>query len=832
MRRRFAAIVVLCVALLSLFAGSVARAAGGPLDLENIDVQSTSAITPTSYTCSPAGISTVNFAVSGPATGPYPGTYTGSGSFTIGPQTESGYPNNNGRNVGPILSFNETYTIHSGDTTITGTASLTDPPPGAGVSGARLNTAACSTVSGATLGSVTNATGTEIQAYATVGITADPVFAPAGSFAYAIITRQFISSSSIGPFDAGEFAHSFRSPSAPPPSADFVSRSGAQLQLNGQAFRPIGLNIYNANSNGWCWYPMDGTILADSLTSIGSGKNALRAWFFQQLATTNGARDWTAFDRTLATARAHGYKVVATLVDQWGDCGVTNGAGYGYKDVNWYQSAYKQTDGAATVSYREWAQQVAARYRNDPTILAWQLVNEPEVKPSSGADCSTVPESTAASTLKSFAADVAGAIRAADPNHLISLGTIGGGQCGTQGADYKDVMSVAALDLCEYHDYTPNQPIPGDQWNGLQVRLNQCNELGKPLLVGEMGVRPSDVGGTLQARANVVAGKLCAQFNAGVAGVMLWAWDKDGSLLDNFDIGPGDPVLSVLSPWSDTSVTCTDANKDGIIDTLQPSGTPSGAFVDGTLAPPTTGAIINANGLTVAITDAPNPDGVQVTVGSGAGSVQLSVCGGYTLQLNAGSTAIITCGSVKVAVRTGQALVVLGGGVTVVTISAGGVAKVADTGAGSFTVENLGATTVNVTVDGTQTTVPPNSPAKTVETWHFIGFDIPVDNSGVLNVAVAGRTVPLKWQLLDAQSNPVAALSKAVVTVQTLTCTAGTTTDNLEEYAAGASGLKNLGGGRYQFNWQTPSSYAGSCKTMKLDVGDGVIHQALFKFTK
>jgi hypothetical protein len=391
---------------------------------------------------------------------------------------------------------------------------------------------------------------------------------------------------------------------------------------------------------------------------------------------------------------------------------------------------------------------------------------------------------------------------------------------------------VAALDLCEYHDYTPNQPIPGDQWNGLQVRLNQCSELGKPLLVGEMGVKPNDVGGTLQARANVVAAKLCAQFNAGVAGVMLWAWSKDGSLLNNFDIGPGDPVLSVLSPWSDPSTTCTDANQDGIIDILQPSGTLAGAFVDGALTPQTTGASVNANGLTVTITDAPLPDGVQVTVGSGAGYAQLSVCGGYTLQLAAGSTAIVTCGSIKVAVQTGQAQVVLGGGVTIVTISAGGAAKVADAGAGAFTIENLGATSVDVIVDGTQTTVPPNSPVKTVETWHFIGFDAPVDNNRVLNVANAGRIVPLKWQLLDAQNNPVTTLTKAAVIVQTLSCTTGTTTDNLEEYASGNSGLRNLGGGRYQFNWQTPSSYAGSCKTMKLDVGDGVMHQAFFKFTK
>jgi mannan endo-1,4-beta-mannosidase len=336
----------------------------------------------------------------------------------------------------------------------------------------------------------------------------------------------------------------------------FVTRNGTQLLIEGQPYRPIGLNIYNANSNGWCWYQMNGSILDDSLSAIGSDKNAMRAWFFQQLATTNGARDWTAFDHTLAVARAHGYRVVATLIDQWGNCGTTNGQGYGYKTPAWYQDGYKQPDPSAIASYRDWVQEVVSRYKDDPTILAWQLVNEPEVSVpvSGGGGCD---EAAAEPILDGFANDVAGLIKSIDPNHLVSLGTIGSGQCGAQSTDYKQVMSDPSLDLCEYHDYGDRNPIPGDQWNGLQVRINQCNELGKPLLVGELGVKPSDVGGTLADRANVVASKLCGQLSAGVAGLLLWAWDKDGSLLDNFDIGPGDPVLDVLGPWSDPGHTCS-----------------------------------------------------------------------------------------------------------------------------------------------------------------------------------------------------------------------------------------------------------------------------------
>jgi YVTN family beta-propeller protein len=339
---------------------------------------------------------------------------------------------------------------------------------------------------------------------------------------------------------------------SPPPPPSFVTREGTKLLLDGHPFRPVGLNIYNANSNGTCWYPMDGSVLDDSLTAIGSGVNAMRAWFFQNLATANGSRDWTAFDRTLSTARAHGYKVIATLGNQWADCD----QGYGYKDTSWYESGYKQQDPAGTVSYRDWVQEVVSRYKNDPTILAWQLLNEPEVLPYNGADCSTVPESSAESLLYSFASDISGLIKSIDPNHLVSLGTIGSGQCGAQYTDYKQVMSIPTLDLCEFHDYVPGQPIPGDQYNGLQFRIDECNELNKPLLVGELGVKPSDVGGTLADRADTVSSKLCAQFGAGIAGALLWAWNKDSSTLDNYDIGPGDPVLDVLRPWSDPSHTC------------------------------------------------------------------------------------------------------------------------------------------------------------------------------------------------------------------------------------------------------------------------------------
>ncbi len=119
-----------------------------------------------------------------------------------------------------------------------------------------------------------------------------------------------------------------------------------------------------------------------------------------------------------------------------------------------------------------------------------------------------------------------------------------------------------------------------------------------------------------------------------------------------------------------------------------------------------------------------------------------------------------------------------------------------------------------------------------VAVYSFSGFGAPVDAAPTLNSAKAGRTIPLKFRVTTATGAPVTNLTSVKVTVASSSCTAGTTVDAIEEYASGGSGLQNLGNGSYQFNWATPSGYAQSCKTLNLDLGDGVARQALFHFTR
>ncbi|MEO5966125.1 MAG: CSLREA domain-containing protein, partial [Candidatus Limnocylindrales bacterium] len=359
-------------------------------------------------------------------------------------------------------------------------------------------------------------------------------------------------------------------------SGAFVTRSGSELRLAGQPYTFTGINMYNANSDGWCREALSDSEFGTALDAAGLGGEAhgvLRAWFFQTLATDKGtnARDWTRFDRTIAIAKAKGYKVIATLTDQWGECGADVAPTYGFKTQDWYTGGYAAPDpglaapaayGSAWLSYRTWAAEVVARYANEPAILAWQLINEAEVNPG-GAFGACPPGDGPRDVLRTWATDMSNFVRSIDANHLISLGTIGGGQCGSQGSQYQDVHDLPNIDLCEVHDYTPTQAIPGDPWNGFGVRVQQCAALDKPLIVGETGIAPNRVGGDYEDRAMAFRSKIYAQRALGVDGIVAWNFHPGGSTLDNFDIGPGDPVLAELAaPVPAIVVTSSDDTND------------------------------------------------------------------------------------------------------------------------------------------------------------------------------------------------------------------------------------------------------------------------------
>jgi len=353
----------------------------------------------------------------------------------------------------------------------------------------------------------------------------------------------------------------------------FVRASGTQLYVGGTPWRFTGYNAYQTTSAS-PGYQCGGASSDAQLDQIfaqmqnASGSIAMRTWFFQSYMAGNTA-NFSQFDRVLTFASAHGIRVIATLVNQWTACD----SGAGYKTASWYASGYRSVESGHSLSFRDYAALMAAHYRNDPRIAFWQLVNEAETKDAAGGSCAA----NGAALLRSFGDDVAGVIKANDPNHLVSLGTMGGGQCGQVGPDYQ-YIHAGRIDICEIHDYHTSGT--GNPPNDLASRLAQCKALNKPLFIGETGLQNM----SLTARASEFSNKLAALFGGGGAGFLIWSKHlaNDGG----YAVGPGDPTEAVM--LAEAKKLGGQGPIGGLIVTdgdPAPNGSTPGARVAGTHAP-------------------------------------------------------------------------------------------------------------------------------------------------------------------------------------------------------------------------------------------------------
>lgn len=362
-----------------------------------------------------------------------------------------------------------------------------------------------------------------------------------------------------------------------PASAQFVQRSGPSFTLNGSPWRFLGYNNYQLSSDRLA--TACGRALADSTVDAvlqdakDSGATVVRTWFFQRYYRDAG-NSYAPFDRVLLKAAEKGLKVIPVLVNHFPDCEPSGGQP---KDEAFYAQGFRAAGWGYPQAYKDWAFQIASQYSPNTTIAFWQLINEAETSSSGVCDRTADADgrSRSSNILRSFADEMATHVKTADPNHLVSLGTIGSGQCGAEGAEYQYVHA-GSVDMCQYHDFGDvTHAVPDDGFNRLRQRIDQCTALNKPLIVGEAGI-PADVGTqgqslgfidstTLQQRANFFDAKIRAAFNEGIDGYLIWQKIPDASNstvnLDEGRFGVG-PSSLFFDPVND--VTCARAREFGI----------------------------------------------------------------------------------------------------------------------------------------------------------------------------------------------------------------------------------------------------------------------------
>jgi mannan endo-1,4-beta-mannosidase len=175
--------------------------------------------------------------------------------------------------------------------------------------------------------------------------------------------------------------------------------------------------------------------------------------------------------------------------------------------VRWRGGVYHDdfyTDQTIRQWYKNWIAHVlnhtniytGVQYKNDPTIMTWELANEPRctsagVYPRSGG-CTT-------DTLVRWAQEMSTYVKSIDRNHLVSVGDEGF-YCSSGSADWTencnegvDTVAFARLrniDVMSFHLY-PDSWGKDASWGKDWIRrhIRDANAVGKAVMLGEFGLK-------------------------------------------------------------------------------------------------------------------------------------------------------------------------------------------------------------------------------------------------------------------------------------------------------------------------------------------------------
>lgn len=329
-------------------------------------------------------------------------------------------------------------------------------------------------------------------------------------------------------------------------NAGFVTAEGTKLYLDGQEYK------FSFANNYYLFYKPDYMIDEIFADAKELGLNAVRTWAFCDgwykegisFQPSPGVYDESGFlkmDYILYKASQYDIKLILPLVNNWDDFGGIN------QYVEWLlgrSPSYAEhdlffTDDTIKTWYMDYVTYFLNRtntytgtaYKDDPTVLMWELGNEPRA----------YTDSTG-SILTSWIDDMAGYIKGIDPNHLVSAG-IEGWYGYVDGVDFIDNHLSANVDIATFHlfpDYynlSDNQAL---QWITDRVSDAQ-NILNKPVYIGEFGRMvdrdAADARNQMKARDSLYKNIYNTAASSGVNGLGFWIlYGDDYPDYDNFGV--------------------------------------------------------------------------------------------------------------------------------------------------------------------------------------------------------------------------------------------------------------------------------------------------------
>ncbi|KAJ8772528.1 hypothetical protein K2173_027705 [Erythroxylum novogranatense] len=292
----------------------------------------------------------------------------------------------------------------------------------------------------------------------------------------------------------------------------FISVKGVHLMLNGSPFYANGFNAY------WLMYFAADPSQRNRVTSVfeearAHGLTLARTWAFndgqdralQSSPGTYNEQTFQGLDFVISEAKKYGIKLILSLVNNYENFG-------GKKQyVNWARNQGQSvssdddffTNSVVKGYYKSHIKTVLTRrnsitgvtYKDDPTIMAWELMNEPR--------CTSDPSGR---TIQNWITEMASYLKSIDGNHLLEAGLEGFyGQSSSQkqqynpnfqiGTDFIANNQIPGIDFATVHSY-PDQWLTDSNDQSLETFLNNWignhiydaqNTLQKPVLFAEFG---------------------------------------------------------------------------------------------------------------------------------------------------------------------------------------------------------------------------------------------------------------------------------------------------------------------------------------------------------
>uniref|UniRef100_A0A0D6QZM0 mannan endo-1,4-beta-mannosidase n=1 Tax=Araucaria cunninghamii TaxID=56994 RepID=A0A0D6QZM0_ARACU len=329
----------------------------------------------------------------------------------------------------------------------------------------------------------------------------------------------------------------------------FVTTQGTHFFVNGNPLFVNGFNSY------WLMTVATDPTQREKVTSVfqeakAHGLNVARTWAFNDgqykaLQTSPGVYDeqvFQALDYVVAEAKRHHIKLILSLANNYENFGGKP------RYVNWARSAGQSlsseddffTNPTVKGYYKNHVKTVLTRvntitgvaYKDEPTIFAWELMNEPR--------CQSDPSGN---SIQGWLQEMAAHVKSIDGNHLLEAGLEGfyadykkeANPGFSVGTDFIANNQIKDFDFATVHSY-PDIWLKGSDeqtqlsflGNWLQTHLDDATRvLRKPILFAEFGKSSKDPGFNSWQRDNLfdsVYKHIYASANRGgaSAGGMFW----------------------------------------------------------------------------------------------------------------------------------------------------------------------------------------------------------------------------------------------------------------------------------------------------------------------